>query len=182
MFLRSTKTFFGHHTFSSLETLNAFHKKMIYRKYFQILQYYKMLSKGSSFVLELIIAILSLKSQDKKLMRISIPYRKKLSRTKFWSDKILVGQNFGRTKYLVGQNFGHLAKIWSLLSQNSLNSIVFKDLFGQNFGRTKYFSVKTLVTQPKLGHFCPTKFCPIRYIKLSYMISESFCQQSTLFY
>ena len=56
-------------------------------------------------------------------------------------DKILVGPNFWSDKILVETNF------WS--------DII---LVGPNF-----WSDIILVNSQKFSHFCPTKFCPIRY-------------------
>ena len=76
------------------------------------------------------------------IVLVDLPYRTKFRRTKFSSDKI-----FRRTKYsTLTQIFPSFVRIFVYRIQSR---------------RTK-FSTLT----PKICQFCPTKFCPIRYISI----------------
>ena len=69
-----------------------------------------------------------------------------------YSVIVLIFENMKKSKIRL------LDKIWSdkIWSDKIIGRT--KLLVGQN-----YWSDKILVTDPKNGHFCPTKFCPIRY-------------------
>ena len=82
----------------------------------------------------------------------SIPYRTKFRRTKFSTDKI-----FRRTKFSTpSRNFDSFVRFLPDFCIEILDKI----FDGQNVSSDKIFDTKL-----KFRHFCPTNFCPIRYIK-----------------
>ena len=74
-----------------------------------------------------------------------------------------------------------LIELKSLFTKRKKKIVIWKFLFGQKFSLDKIFrrdkilvgqhfsSVKILVTSRKFRHFCPTKFCPIRYLNSTFM-------------
>ena len=98
-----------------------------------------------------------------------------------------VRQNFRQTKYFGGQNFRHQAEISTLLSHFCLTFVLkhwTKFSTDKIFRRTRFstpsrnfdnfvwflpdfcFEIldKIFDTKLKFRQFCPTKFCPIRYL------------------
>ena len=81
-----------------------------------------------------------------------IPYRTKVRRTKFSTDKI-----FRRTKFSTpSRNFDSFVRFLPDFCIEILDKI----FDGQNVSSDKIFDTKL-----KFRHFCPTNFCPIRYLK-----------------
>ena len=101
------------------------------------------------------------------------------------------GQNFRRTKFFGGQNFRHQVEISAVLSAEIFSSVSYfpiqftrkmsfnmrfiliwhvLDFSGQNISADKIFSGqkfsadKIFVSKSDFRQFCPTKFCPIRYV------------------
>ena len=83
---------------------------------------------------------------------------------KISSDKIFDGQNM----YFIGQNFRHQAEISTVLSDFCLNFVL------KHW--TKSSTDKTFDTKLKFRHFCPTNFCPIRYVTFE-QIFLTFCKK-----
>ena len=84
----------------------------------------------------------------------NIPYRTKIHRTKFSTDKI-----FRRTKFSTSsRNFDSFVRFLPDFCIEILDKI----FDGQNVSSDKIFDTKL-----KFWHFCPTNFCPIRYIYLN---------------
>ena len=80
-----------------------------------------------------------------------IPYRTKFRRTKVSADKI-----FRRTKFSTpSRNFDSFVQFLPDFCIEILDKI----FDGQNVSSDKIFDTKL-----KFRHFCPTNFCPIRYI------------------
>ena len=91
----------------------------------------------------------SLYSKNEKTY--NIPYRTKFCRTKFSTDRI-----FRRTELSVPSwNFDSFIRFLPDFCIEILDKI----FDGQNFSSDKIF-----VTKSKLRQFCPTNFCPIRYL------------------
>ena len=115
---------------------------------------------------------------------LDIPYRTKFHRTKYfvgqnfrhkaeistilsdfaWLLYWNIGQYFRQTKYFVWQNIRHQAEISTILSDFYLTFVL------------KYwtkFLTEKIFRRTKFRHFCPTNFCPIRYISLKMWLVEA---------
>ena len=88
------------------------------------------------------------------VMKLCIPYRTKFRRTKFSPDKI-----FRWTKISPpSQNFATFVRRICI-------NLLFERLSPDKiFARQNISPDKNFATKPNFRHFCPAKFCPIRYV------------------
>ena len=70
---------------------------------------------------------------------------------------------------------------WFCLKRYKTNTLSDKTLSDKSFVGQNFSSDKNFATLPNFGHFCPAKFCPIRYINRNKRVSKQWGFRFPLF-